>query len=138
MATPRDNAVPPGHGTRELGPSDTSDSGADITGGPGLGGPADELPLDRGTNQDATVGADPLGTAGSDIGDENLDADSDSVGTGEHATVGRDVDQPLDRDRDTDRVADADDPSLGITRGPQTPDGRTLPDPAAQDIDDEA
>ncbi len=126
--------VPPGHGTDALGPSDLSDTGADVTGGPGLGGAADELGLDRGTNQDATLGRDEQGTAGADIGDENLDSDSDSVGTGEHATVGRDVDQPLNRDRDTDRVVDADDPSLGLTDGPMTPDGRTLPDPPPQEI----
>jgi hypothetical protein len=123
--------VPPGHGTDALGPSDISDSGSDVVGGPGLGGAADGIGLDRGTNQDGTLGRDALGTAGADLGDANLDSDSDSVGTGEHATVGRDVDQP-GSDLGTDRVVDADDPSLGLTDGPMTPDGRTLPDDATR------
>jgi hypothetical protein len=133
MATRRDSTQPPGHGTGALGPSDTSDTGADIVGGPGLGDAAEELGLERGTQQDSTVGGDPLGTAGPDVGDENLDSDSDSTGTGERATAGRDLDQPLDRDRDTDRVLDRDDASLGLTDGPMTPDGRTLPDPTGDD-----
>jgi hypothetical protein len=82
----RDRNVGKGHGTSALGPSDTSDSGSDIAGGPGLI-EGDMIGLDRGTNED--IDARP-GTAGVDIGDANLDSDSDSVGTGEHMTAGRD------------------------------------------------
>jgi len=77
-----------GHGTAALGPSDTSDTGSDVQGGPGL---YDDpgIGLDRGTNEDSE------GTshrnAGQDLGDSNLDSDSDSSGSGERAGAGRDV-----------------------------------------------
>ena len=76
-----------GHGTSALGPSDSSDSGSDVVQGPGLT-TDDELPLDRGTNDDVAMGGRP--SAGSDIGDANLDSDSDRYGTGERAAAGRD------------------------------------------------
>ena len=75
-----------GHGTEALGPSDTSDSGSDLQGGHGLVMDED-LGLDTGTNEDATrAGED----AGPDIGDANLSSDSDSGGSGERASAGRD------------------------------------------------
>src|SRR5690242_21807800 len=40
-----------GHGTRALGPSDSTDSGSDIVGGPGLNRD-DGLPLQQGTTSD--------------------------------------------------------------------------------------
>ena len=84
----KDRVVDSGHGTSALGPSDTSDSGSDIVGGPGtLEG--DVIGLDRGTNEDPDVRG-PVHTAGADIGDADLDSDSDSVGTGEHLTAGSD------------------------------------------------
>ena len=95
----RDRITNKGHGTGALGPSDTSDSGSDIVGGPGVFD-GDVVGLDRGTNED--VNRSVRGTAGADVGDINLDSDSDSVGTGEHITAGRD---PRVRgDIDTDRV----------------------------------
>ena len=92
-----------GHGTGALGPSDSSDSGSDIVGGPGLnrdGG----LPLQRGTTSDPDE--DPRGTtAGPDIGDADLDSDSDRYGTGERGAAGRDsteaVDETLSQDAET-------------------------------------
>jgi hypothetical protein len=45
-----------GHGTGSLGPSDSSDSGSDIVGGPGLNRD-DGLPLQRGTTTDPDVDA---------------------------------------------------------------------------------
>jgi hypothetical protein len=92
-----------GHGTRALGPSDSSDSGSDITGGPGLNRD-DGLPLARGTTSDPDVDSQGA-TAGPDIGDADLDSDSDRYGTGERAAAGRDsteaVDETLtERDRD--------------------------------------
>lgn len=92
-----------GHGTGALGPSDSTDSGSDIVGGPGLnrdGG----LPLQRGTTSDPDE--DPKGTtAGPDIGDADLDSDSDRYGTGERGAAGRDsteaVDETLSEDSET-------------------------------------
>jgi hypothetical protein len=58
------------------------------------------------------------GTAGVDIGDSDLDSDSDSVGTGEHMTAGRDPVARANRDvlpdhieRITDVDEDLDDDS---------------------------
>ena len=64
-----DRVTGKGHGTAALGPSDSTDSGSDIT-----------------------------GAAGADIGDADLDSDSDSVGTGEHMTAGRDPQAPANSD----------------------------------------
>jgi hypothetical protein len=55
-----DRVLGRGHGTRDLGPSDSSDSGSDLVG------------------------------AGADVGDADLDSDSDRAGTGERAAAGRD------------------------------------------------
>ena len=90
-----------GHGTEALGPSNSSDSGSDIQGGPGLrpesetGRDIDEgsLPADRG----------PWTTAGPDVGDPELDGDSDAEGTGERAAAGRDTTR-ANRDIAPDRV----------------------------------
>ena len=81
-----------GHGTGALGPSNSSDSGSVIVGGPGLrpeseaGRDIDEgsLPVDHG----------PWTTAGPDVGDAELDGDSDAEGTGERAAAGRDTVRP--------------------------------------------
>lgn len=87
--------VDKGHTTRDLGPGDSSDTGSDITGGPGLEDDSDALNLLHGTTSDAERSRGP-GTAGPDIGDENLDSDSDSGGTGERAAAGRDAPPPTD------------------------------------------
>jgi hypothetical protein len=87
--------VDKGHTTRELGPGDSSDTGSDITGGPGLEDDSDALTLQHGTTSDAERSRRPE-TAGPDIGDENLDSDSDSGGTGERAAAGRDAPPPTD------------------------------------------
>jgi hypothetical protein len=90
--------TPRGHGTRDLGPSDSSDTGSDIVGGPGIGGL--DLDLDRGTASDPERGG---ATAGPDVGDSGLDSDSDASGTGENIAAGRD---PLQTDQDVmpDRI----------------------------------
>jgi len=91
-----------GHGTEALGPSDSSDSGSDIVGGTGLGR-QDGLPLERGTTSDPDV--DPQGaTAGPDIGDADLDSDSDRYGTGERAAAGRDSTKPVDETLSEDDI----------------------------------
>lgn len=82
----KDRETQKGHGTGALGPSDSSDSASDITGGPGII-EGDVIGLDQGTNEDLDTRAR---NAGVDIGDSALDSDSDSVGTGEHSTAGRD------------------------------------------------
>jgi hypothetical protein len=89
-----------GHGTRALGPSDTSDSGSDLQ-GPGIyENEADVLGLDPGTNEDVAHG----NGAGRDIGDANLDSDSDAGGTGERASAGRDIDVEAGSDIAPDRL----------------------------------
>jgi len=84
-----------GHGTGALGPSDSTDSGSDIVGGPGLnreGG----LPLQRGTTSDPDIDSAPT-NAGPDLGDPDLNADSDRFGTGERAAAGRDSTEATDK-----------------------------------------
>jgi hypothetical protein len=95
-------ARPPGHSTAELGPSDTSDSGSDILGAPGL---AEDAGLegelgDIGTTSDLDRGYG----AGPDLGDADLDSDSDAAGTGERMTAGRDSSAREANDIQTDRV----------------------------------
>lgn len=89
-----------GHGTDALGPSDTSDSGSDIR-GPGLTREG-SLDLERGTTSDPDLGGQP--TAGPDLGDADLDSDTDSAGTGERATAGRDASARENDDRLPDKV----------------------------------
>ena len=96
-----------GHGTAVLGPSDTSDSGSDIQGGPGLNRD-DGLMSPSGNTSDPDVDG-VNATAGPDIGDANLDSDTDSGGTGERAAAGRDSTVATDRllrDTETDDLID--------------------------------
>ncbi len=86
-----------GHGTDALGPSDSSDTGSDITGGPGIAPDDATLDRPRGTTSDLDRSRRRK-TAGPDIGDENLDSDSDSTGTGERSAAGRDAPPPTDED----------------------------------------
>jgi hypothetical protein len=95
----RDRNVTKGHGTSALGPSDTSDSASDIVGGPGIV-EGDMIGLDHGTNEDVEARPGP----GADIGDTTLDSDSDSVGTGEHVTAGRDPETGENRDVMPDHI----------------------------------
>ncbi|MFO1350044.1 MAG: hypothetical protein U1F68_04925 [Gammaproteobacteria bacterium] len=100
-----------GHGTRALGPSDSSDTGADIVGGPGLID-GDVLGLERGTNEDSEGGS-ALDSAGPSIGDSDLDADTDSAGTGERIGAGRDPAAGVNHDIGFDRIVDASEAGLG-------------------------
>ena len=99
----RDRDVKRGHGTRALGPSDTSDSGSDLVGAPGLSGQVDGFGIERqpGADLEESFAGN---TAGPDVGDANLDSDSDSAGTGEAATVPRDMLGADGADIDTDHV----------------------------------
>jgi len=98
-----DRVLGRGHGTGALGPSDTSDSGSDVQGGSGLAQQIEETNLDGGTNEDVDQGT-ARGTAGPDVGDADLDSDSDSGGTGERATVGRDTTSPDGADINVDHI----------------------------------
>jgi hypothetical protein len=100
-ASAPDRVLDKGHGTGALGPSDTSDTGSDITGGPGLV-EGDAIGLDQGTHEDPERGAN--ATAGSTIGDTDLDSDSDSVGTGERKAVGREPRTRANSDRGPDHL----------------------------------
>jgi hypothetical protein len=92
-----------GHGTGALGPSDTSDSGSDIAGGPGLSATGDFLDLGSGTTSDLDM-SQGHGSAGADIGDSDLSSDSDSSGTGETASAGRDTSVVDGADINVDRI----------------------------------
>lgn len=97
----RDRSLGRGHGTDALGPSDLSDTGSDMQGA-GLARDVG-LGMDEGTTSDpdrSTAG----GTAGPDVGDANLDSDTDSGGTGERAAAGRDSVEADGDDIDIDRV----------------------------------
>jgi hypothetical protein len=116
----RDRRVLQGHGTFALGPSDSSDSGSDLQGAPGLASQVDGFGLDHpGTTSDPEESfAD--NTAGPDIGDSNLDSDSDRYGTGERAAAARDTVAEDGADIGTDRIeyipeADIDDDE-GVSR----------------------
>jgi len=100
-----------GHDVASLGPSDTSDSGSDMK-GPGLV-EDDALHLDRGTNEDPEDGTLGKIEAGQAIGDRDMDDTSDSSGTGEHLTAGKDPRIRPNEDRDVDRVVGADEAGLG-------------------------
>jgi hypothetical protein len=131
-----------GHGTAALGPSDSTDSGSDIQGGPGLDRDDGLLPP-TGTTSDPDVDG-PGATAGPDIGDANLDSDSDRMGTGERAAAGRDSTRPTDsvlRDSDTDEVVDAESIGDDIDADVPTRDelvGSNVEDPPRSRRDDRA
>ncbi|TDN55950.1 hypothetical protein [Azoarcus indigens] len=114
-----------GHGTGALGPSDSSDSGSDIVGGPGLAGEASgqDLGLDSGPTGDP--GSDDARNAGADVGDAGLDSDTDAAGTGERAAAGRDapaeteIDLALDHGKPQDLELEDD---AGTAAGNETPE----------------
>ena len=81
-----DRRIHQGHGTAALGPSDSSDSGSDVQG--------------------------TLDTAASELGDDELDNDSDREGTGERASAEPDTHARDGADIGTDhieRIPDFDD-----------------------------
>ena len=109
-----DRSLGKGHGTDALGPSDLSDTGSDVVGGPGFATNLDDdqlLHLDRGTNEEEESFAGD--TAGPDVGDADFSSDSDSGGTGERASAGRDTVARDGADIDTDRIESI--PDLPLT-----------------------
>ncbi|UUX96208.1 hypothetical protein [Aquabacterium sp. J223] len=89
-----------GTGVDRLGPSDLSDSGSDLMGADGavdtdgIGLDGEDIRRERG--------------AGADIGDANLDSDSDMGGTGERAEAGRDTVHDDAPDISPDRIVGGD------------------------------
>ncbi len=99
----RDRILGRGHGTAALGPSDSSDTGADLHGAKGLAGDVDGFGLEHDdTSEDETSTAGM--TAGPDVGDANLDSDSDRGGTGEAASQPRDTVAEAGSDIAPDRI----------------------------------
>jgi len=95
-----------GHGIDALGPSDISDTGSDVVGGPGFAtnlDPDQVLDFDQGTTSDLEQGH-AGDTAGPDVGDADFSGDSDMGGTGERAAAGRDAVAKDGADIDTDRI----------------------------------
>ena len=84
-----------GHGTAELGPTDSTDSGSDVRGGPGFQR-EERLGLTPEPDSEGEVEGVVRG-AGPDLGDRDLDSDSDRSGTGERAAAGRDTAGPVDQ-----------------------------------------
>ena len=97
-----DRRVPPGHGIDTLGPSDSSDSGSDLKGAPGLARQVDGFGLDKNPMDLEESSAN--NTAGPDVGDAEMDADSDSGGTGERKAAGRDSVTPDGADIAPDKI----------------------------------
>jgi len=102
LTSGKDRSLGKGHGVSSLGPSDTSDSGSDLKGAPGLAGQVDGFGLERIPGEVEESMADY--TAGPDVGDADMDADSDSSGTGERASAARDTTAADGADIDTDHV----------------------------------
>lgn len=102
---------PKGHDIRSLGPSNSSDTGADMI-GPGLVDD-DALALDRGTNEDTEGGH--LGTAGSpaSVGQLALDDTSDREGTGDRTSAGKEPDIRMGGDIAPDRIVGPEEAGLG-------------------------
>jgi hypothetical protein len=103
--------TPPGHDVRSLGPSDSSDTGADLI-GPGLLDD-DQLGLDRGTNEDSEGGHASAADDGASVGDLGLDDTTDSAGTGERMTAGKQPHVRAGADIGFDRVVGPDEAGLG-------------------------
>jgi len=110
-----DRSLGKGHGIDALGPSDISDTGSDVVGGPGFAAnldPDQVLDFDQGTTSDLEQGH-AGDTAGPDVGDADFSGDSDMGGTGERAAAGRDAVARDGADIDTDRIESI--PDLPLT-----------------------
>ena len=123
-----DRSLGKGHGIDSLGPSDVTDTGSDVVGGPGFAADLDDdqqLHLGTGTNEDPDASLD---NAGADMGDPYLDSDSDFGGTGERAAAGREAAGADGQDIDTDHIESI--PDLPLTDedvdflGSEPPTGR--------------
>jgi hypothetical protein len=109
-----DRQLGKGHGTDALGPSGISDTGSDVMGNSGMVVPDDDSAVDAtmvGQDDDLHAGVG----AGPDVGDANLDSDSDEHGTGERAAAGRDSSAVPGSDIAADQVVNAGE--MGTTDG---------------------
>jgi hypothetical protein len=97
--------VQDGHGSRSLGPSDSSDSGSDLA-GPGLTEEDDVLSFDGPPEEDAEAEREEADAV-------DLDDSSDRYGTGVRSTAGRSPRVRDNADRDADRVMNPEEPGLG-------------------------
>ncbi len=86
-----------GRGTASLGPSDISDTGSDL----------------QGAGDDGGEPGGVITPTGRSIGDADIDSDTDSHGTGEVRTAGRDLEVEDAADISVDRVISADEAGLG-------------------------
>ena len=107
----RSRRSPPGHDTKSLGPSDSSDSGSDMA-GPGLIDD-EQIGLERGTHEDSEAGRLDSADAGASIGDQAMDDNSDRYGTGERSAAGKEPSVESNRDYGVDRIVDAEEAGLG-------------------------
>ena len=110
-----DRSLGKGHGIDALGPSDISDTGSDVVGGPGFADALDPdqiLDFDGGTTSDMEA-SHAHDTAGPDVGDADFSGDSDMGGTGERAAAGRDAVSKDGADIDTDQIISI--PDLPLT-----------------------
>jgi hypothetical protein len=107
----RKRRMPKGHDVKSLGPSDSSDTGADMV-GPGLVD-EDVLGLDRGTNEDSEGGHLDSTDSGPSVGDIGLDDNSDRYGTGERMTAGKEQRVRPGKDIGFDRVVGPEEAGVG-------------------------
>ena len=102
---------PKGRDIRSLGPSNSSDTGADMA-GPGLIDD-DALALDRGTNEDTEGGHLSASGADASVGQLALDDTSDREGTGDRTSAGKEPDIRMGGDIAPDRIVGPDEAGLG-------------------------
>lgn len=106
--TTPDRVLGRGHGTGALGPSDTSDSGSDVSGASGMArDTGTDMPLEENGNTSQLEHGVGRG-AGPDLGDAQLQSDTDSNGTGERGAAGRDFPIPPGGDISPDRLGQVD------------------------------
>lgn len=99
-----DRQLGKGHGTGALGPSDISDTGSDVQGGRSWAQEAD-IGLDKGTHEDPDSGLRGA-SVHPNLGDGDIDDDTDASRTGQRGTAGRDSDIEMGGDIGVDRIDD--------------------------------
>lgn len=102
---------PKGHDIRSLGPSNSSDTGADMI-GPGLIDD-DALALDRGTNEDTEGGHLSSADGEASLDQLALDETSDREGTGDRTSAGKEPHIRMGGDIAPDRIVGPDEAGLG-------------------------
>lgn len=107
--------APEGHDAGSIGPSNSSDAGADLAGPDLLD--KDRLGLDRDTNADSEARYPDTADAGADVGDsgsdETTERATDREGTGERLTAAPEPDIRIGGDIGTDRIVGPEEAGLG-------------------------